>query len=171
MDILRVKQNIYVDVISKLSILIESTIVLLDALSYSKYKKIPHNLVYYDFKLVYSIIKKLRKKNPPYNFRKILGLYYLPKNTILTKQEKELVGKIYSKIEKVMITKVKSIIEFYDNFRIVYGKSKHGLTMYSGIVEKNNTKFEFDKSLLRCYDRKNKDKIPKNHIDLKPNNV
>ena len=68
-----------------------------------------------------------------------------------------------------MIIKLKSIIEFYDNFRIVYGKSKHGLTMYSGIVEKNNTKFEFDKSLLICYDRKNKDTIPKNHIDLKPN--
>jgi hypothetical protein len=170
LNILRVKQNIYVDITSKLSILIETTIVLIDALSYPNYKKIPHNLVYYDYKQIYSIIKKLRKNNPPYSFRKILGLYYLPKVSDLSKQEKKIIGKIYSKTEKMMISKVKNIIEFYDNFRIVYGKSKHGLTIYSGIVEKNNTNFELDKSLLICYDRKTKDKIPQNHINLKPNN-
>ena len=76
-DVIRLKQQIVLDVILKTQILIESTLVLIHSLSMG-YHTVAKNMTNYRIHLVNTIIEELRKnkklKNYKYNMRKVLGL-------------------------------------------------------------------------------------------------
>ena len=160
LDRLRIRQQIYLDVISKILILIESTMVLVDSLSRPTYSDLLENMTNYQFTYLYSILENIRQEK--YNMRPILGLYDITKIDILTSEERKILSKIYSESQKVALDKLKILVEFYDDFRIIYGKTKHGLTIRSGFVP--NSQFNLHESFLICYDRKYEKDIPKNYI-------
>ena len=59
-DIIRIQQHIVLDTISKIQILIESTLVLVHSLSIG-YHTAAKNMTYYDYNLLDTIISEIRK--------------------------------------------------------------------------------------------------------------
>jgi hypothetical protein len=161
----RIKQHIYMDVIMKIQILIETLLVLIHALS-KNYSKVSQILTFYDTKLVRSIIENIRTKK--YNIRKVLGLPNLGKLP-LTDEQKRFMLVEYAEWERLANEILCKLTNFYEDFRIAYGKSKHGLTFQTGlgfhqeisrpILESVN----FHDSLLGCLDRKVRRDMPKRH--------
>ena len=165
-DIIRIKQQIVLDVIMKTQILIESTLVLIHSLS-TGYHAVARNMTYYDMGLVNSIIKEIGKnkqlKNYKYNMRKILGLPNL-KYLSLSLKEKKFLNEDFERFEFECLKRLKRLTDFYDKFRVIYGKSKHGLAFLS-TGSSNLTDTGFDGSILQCLGRiSNEDKRPKGSI-------
>jgi hypothetical protein len=95
-----------------------------------------------------------------YNYRKVLGFSSVGKLP-LTKEEQKYLANNYQNRFTIFSTALSSLIEFYNKFRILYGKSKHGLTFVSGISpDINATSPVFEDSLLICYDREGKQDMP-----------
>jgi hypothetical protein len=168
-DIIRMQQHIVLDAISKIQILIESTLVLVHSLSIG-YHAVAKNITYYNYNLLDTIIKEISKnkklKNYKYNLRKVLGLPNL-KYLSLSLEEKKLLNKDFQNFELNCLNTLKELISFYDKFNIVYGKSKHGLAYITGGSSEpiNKGKRIFDNSVLNCYGRINRrHKMPKETI-------
>lgn len=135
----------------KIEILIESTLVLVHSLS-SGYYTVAQDMTFYDFKLLYSIIEKIRDKD--YNMRRILGLPDLS-TLSLSPEEKSYLKRDFNECEVKAWNALNKLAEFYEKYRLIYGKSKHGLTIQSGHAFGWSTVApDFEKSLLICYDRK-----------------
>jgi hypothetical protein len=176
-DQVRVMQHVYLDMIMKIEILIESTLVLIYSLSQS-YQSVPQNMTNYSIQLVYEIIKKIRKRSKDMNMRRILALPN-PAKLKLDHHERKLLLDVYDKTEDYFWKRLVSFADFYDRFRIVYGKSKHGLTMQTGLslILENNFPVtiaeatDVEKSFLRCLDRKSQSEMPKGSIDAQSSDV
>jgi hypothetical protein len=84
------------------------------------YQYVPSTLAYYDIDQTRSFIERLRKKN--LNVGTILGLPKI-ENLSLDKNEKKLVGSIFAQMTKVTLQAMIRMAEFYDKYRIIYGKS------------------------------------------------
>jgi hypothetical protein len=166
-DVIRIKQQIVLDVILKIQILIESSLVLIHTLSRG-YHSVAKIMTYYDIGLVNSIIKEVRrnKKLKNYNFsiRKALGLPNL-KHLSLSLDEKKFMNKDFIGFESKFLDLLKKLVSFYDKFNIVYGKSKHGLTFITGGADALGQTISFDNSVLQCYSRIQKEnKIPREFL-------
>lgn len=59
-DLLRIKQLILLDIVARLVILIEVTLVLIDSLSTGYYRSVPSNITYYSFESVLHSIRKIK---------------------------------------------------------------------------------------------------------------
>jgi hypothetical protein len=153
-DILRIKQQLYLDTISKISILIESFLVLIDSLSHS-YGLVSKNMLGYNLGKIHSIIKNIHANPVEYDMRLVLGLYDISRMSFLSEHQKIVLEKVYDETQKIAISKLKNLAEFYDDFYIVYVKTKHGLTYYSGQVPKSSHDNGFLDSLLICMYKKN----------------
>lgn len=150
--VIRLKQQIVLDVILKTQILIESTLVLIHSLS-EGYDTVAKNMTYYNMDLVNSLKKELRKnkklKNYKFNMRKVLGLPNL-KFLCLTSNEKKFLNKDFERFQSNYLEALKRLISFYDKFGIVYGKSKHGLAFITGGLS-NKEITALDDSVFQCY--------------------
>ena len=153
LDILRIKQQIHLDIISKISVLTESFFVLVDSLSYS-YKDVSQNMISYEFGKIHSIIENIHANPVKYDMRLVLGLYDISQMRFLSKQQTIALQKVYDETQKMAISKLRSIANFYNEFHLVYLKSKHGLTYYSGQLPISGRTDDFLESLLICMDRK-----------------
>jgi hypothetical protein len=147
------------DAISKIESAIESTLVLFDELS-NGYGKIARTMTYYDLKRVRHVIKKILRRKRPYRMRKVLGLPDI--STLgLTIEERKLLSRLYSETEERMLSHIKKLARFYDRYRIVYGKHKHGLTLEAGSsFDTYPTVPSFGDSMLYAYDHKAFDDMP-----------
>jgi hypothetical protein len=165
-EVVRVKQHIFLDIIMKIEILIESTLVLAHSLS-SGYHTVAHNMTFYDFRLLHSVIENIRRRK--YDIRKILGLPDLS-TLALNAEEKSYLEKDFSECGVKAWHALNKLAEFYEKYRLVYGKSKHGLTIQSGhAFGWSSFAPDFDKSLLICYDRKKqKQDMPKGYHTILP---
>lgn len=163
---IRIRQHIYLDMIMKVEILIESTIVLIAALS-KGYRYVPTNMTNYEINFVYETVKKIRKKSKDLNMRVILGLPN-PSKLPLNRQERRLLLDLYEMNYEYFWNRFQNLVDFYDKFRIVFGKSKHGLTMQTGIGMVLNEETpgtyiqpaEFNKSSLVCLDKRRRSEMP-----------
>ncbi len=123
-------------------------------------------MTFYDTRVVRSIISKVLGKK--YNLRKVLGLPNL-KNLPLTEEERRFMLKEYKEFDRLANKILHRLINFYEDFRIAYGKSKHGLTFQTGLgfySEITTSKIEppgFDDSFLLCLDRKVRNDMPIRH--------
>ena len=147
LDTLRINQHIYLDIISKISILIESLLVLIDSLSIS-YKNVSKDMTNYNLAKIYSIIDGISASRVRYNMRRALGLYDITNMRKLSGQQKVILGRAYDETQKIVMKKLINLIDFYDDFRIVYGKTKHGLTYHSGQLPISSDNNKFLDSLL-----------------------
>lgn len=109
--------------------IIESALVLVHSLS-EGYHSLATNMTYYDFNLLRQIIKKINKKE--YNGHKILGLPDIDTLPV-DKVEKKFLANEYSAIIEDLWRSLNRCIVFYDKYRIIYGKSKHGLIFQTGV--------------------------------------
>lgn len=87
-----VKQFIILDVIMKLEILIESTLVLIHALSKDR-NSVPKFMTYYDTNIIRIAIDKI--KNRKYNMEKILGLLKISQLPFLLREERKYLSSDY----------------------------------------------------------------------------
>jgi hypothetical protein len=170
LDTLRINQHIYLDIISKTSILIESLLVLIDSLSIS-YKDVSKNMTNYNLNKIHSIIDGIRANRVKYNLRRALGFCDISEMTMLSDKQKKVLGRAYDETQKIIMKKLNNLVDFYDEFHIVYGKTKHGLTYYSGQLPISSHDNNFLDSLLMCMDMKSdfdilNKKIPKRHLTI-----
>jgi hypothetical protein len=80
-------------------------------------------MTYYDQRLPRQIVEKIRLKN--YNFQKILGLPNIS-DLPLSRDERKVLARIFQETTHVYLQKISNTAEFYDRYRIIYGKWKHG---------------------------------------------
>jgi len=161
-----VKQFIILDVIMKLEILVESTLVLIQALSKDR-NSVPKFMTYYDTDIIRIAIDKI--KNRRYNMEKILGLLKISQIPFLSREERKYLSSDYGELVKKMYKNLDTLAEFYEDFRLIYGKTKHGLTINPGLdltydpqhIQKNP---QFEDSLLIGHDIKREKDLPQGYI-------
>ncbi|MDF2736926.1 MAG: hypothetical protein K0S93_782 [Nitrososphaeraceae archaeon] len=165
-----INQFIYLDVISKLEILIESSLVLIHALSHN-YNQVASLMLYYDTNLINTAINKIT--NQRYNLKRVFGLPNISRLSILSKEERKYLVNEYDVMEKVLYSRLLYLIKFYNKFRLIYGKYKHGLTIVPGLnsfPSSNalpiNPEYKFENSMLVGYDRKREIDLPSSYIKV-----
>jgi len=157
-----VKQFILLDVIMKLEILIECILVLIHCLSKDRIK-LPKVMVYYDTNLIRTSINKIRDRK--YNMEKILGLLKVSNLPLLSREERKYLACDYSEFIKAMYKNLDTLVEFYENYRLIYGKTKHGLTIIPGLNQRADPNYaefdpEFEDSLALGHDIKRQSDLP-----------
>lgn len=118
-------------------------------------------MTYYDIKFVKDVTRKFADKNKcDINLRRALGLLN-PAKLQLTSEERKLLLRIYEETINHIKENLYTLANFYERYRIVYGKTKHGLTIQTGLSFYDNSnlqiptnKIQFNKSHLVCYDQK-----------------
>jgi hypothetical protein len=129
-------------------------------------------MTYYDINYVKDIVRKFaNKSNRNVNMRRALGLAN-PAKLQLSSEERRLLLRVYEETISHTTENLRVLANFYERYRIVYGKSKHGLTIQTGIslisdndeIMPNHTA-QFNKSLLICYDRKERLDMPSGTLD------
>jgi hypothetical protein len=95
----------------------------------------------------------------------------------LDKEEAKLLAELYEESENAAWNALGTLVEFYDKFRIIYGKSKHGLTFQTGATldrgdgTQTSTPPQFEKSGLIAYDRKRVKDMPRDFIEVTPEDL
>lgn len=167
--ILGIKHQITLDLVGKLMSLIESTLMLFHAVS-KGYSEIPTIITYYPTSMLDQVIDDFIEKK--YNMRKILGLAELEKLN-LDNDERKILSICYQETGKDIENRLKEWAEFYKKLRIIYGKSRHGLSYLMGIgkeLQSFNDIPNYEDSLIVAFDRKDKSKLPPNTIAIDPKN-
>jgi hypothetical protein len=164
--LLRLKQYIKLDAISRIEAAIESTLVLIDELS-NGYSNVARSMTYYGIKRPRDIVKKIISTKNPYPMRKVLALPDIG-SLELDPAERKLLGTIYIDTTKTAFSYIKKLAKFYDRYRIVYGKHKHGLTLESGSgFDLHPVVPLFEDSMLFAFDHKIKDDMPTGTLTVK----
>lgn len=159
---LRIQQFIFLDTITKTQTLIETVLVLIEALSRG-YSSVPELMTKYDQSLPRKVIKKIRDKD--YDLEKILSSCDVESFPI-TDEEKKHLKLLYDDTMEVFWEKLNKFADFFDRFYLVYLKTKHGLSIQSGGVFTEG-KYDLEKSYLSILDRKNKDQMPRGTFFVK----
>jgi hypothetical protein len=164
-DLIRYRQYIVLDCITKLQTIIESLMVLLYSLS-KGYTSVSEILSHYDPQMPRQITEMMIKGN--FNKRKALGLPN-PTKLHISHQEREVILKVLYQTERYMTNRITNLAKFYDRYRIIFGKWKHGLTFESGgaLSDFNSVvpmPTGLENSLLIAYDRKTDLQMPENYI-------
>jgi hypothetical protein len=151
-------QYLILDVIAKIQTIIETTLVLIEAIS-NGYSSIAKTMTYYDQRLPRQIVEKIRMKC--YNFQKILGLPNIS-DLPLSTEERKVLAKIFQETVNIYSKKIATIAEFYDRYRIIYGKWKHGLTIRAG--EQFGDLKPLNTAVLTVLDSKEEKDMPKGYF-------
>lgn len=170
-----IKQHIMLDMIMKTETIIESFLVFINHLS-DRYKGLAETMTYYDQNLIRTIMDKVRKKQS-LTMRKALALPIIS-HLHLDKEEAKLLVELYRESESTAWNALSTLVEFYDKFRIVYGKSKHGLTFATDVTidtgdetQTSSTSSQFENSGLIAYDRKRVQDMPRDFIEVTPEDL
>ena len=161
---LRYQQQIALDIIIKTQTLIESTLVLVEALSQG-YNKVPNLITKYSSNLVRDITKKISERS--YDMGKILAFADID-SLPLNDKEKQHLEKSYEETIESVWTALNDFVNFYDKFSIIYNKAKHGLPIQSGGCFDDNINFEFKQSFLTALDNRQKEYMPKDSFFRNP---
>jgi len=161
---LRYQQHIALDIIIKVQTLIESTLVLVEALSQG-YDKVPNLVTNYSSNLLHNITKKISERS--YDMKKILAFTDID-SLPLNDKEKQHLEKLYEENIEYAWTVLNNFINFYDKFSIIYNKAKHGLPIQSGGGFSNNTNFKFNQSFMTALDKRKKKNMPKGSFIRSP---
>jgi len=158
-QMLRVKQQIVLDMLSRLMSIIESTFVLLYGIKQG-YEKIPKIMTYYELTAINSTINNIQKRK--FNMRKILGFCDLSKIE-LSDIEKRVVAQEYKKTSTKIYDMLDNLVKFYEEYKIIYGKTKHGLSYYTG-GGNLDSEIKFENSIVIALHKQELKKMPKNTI-------
>lgn len=166
LQMLRIKQLVMLDAISRLEAAIESTLILIDELA-NGYGKLSRTMTFYELTRVRTVMKKIIRRKRPYCMRKVLGLPDIG-SLGLSVEERKLLSRLYLETENRMLSHFKKLAMFYDRYRILYGKHKHGLTLEPGGSFYNHpTIAPLEDSILYAYDHKELDDMPIETLTVK----
>lgn len=172
--LVRIKQIVILDVLMKMEILIESTLALIEGLS-KGYSSVPVIMTRYKTKVIYDIIEHI--KNKEYDMSKVLGLPNIDSLPI-SNEEKNFLSKLFSLSCESMYKSLLKIIDFYQEFSLIYNKTKHGLTFELGLSHTLDLRLVpkhpiFTKSMVQAIDKIDENKMPPGYIRHipKPNNT
>jgi hypothetical protein len=128
---LRIEQHIVLDMILKAEIIVESSLIFIYQLSKGSkhYRALPKTMSRYDNELVKIVMKKVWQKGFP--MQTALGLPLIS-HLHLEKDEAKLLFSLYQESERNAWEAIGKIVDFYDKFRTVYNKYKHGLIFRTG---------------------------------------
>ncbi len=153
--LLDLKHMILLDSITRIQSLIETLLVLLDSLE-SGYSQVAKNVAFYPSQKPRQIIENFRKKKYNSKLRLILGLPDIGKLN-LEHSERRILIEVWEKTIDEMKRMILNLANFYDLFRLIYGKWKHGLTIQSG---GDNLSVKFDNSIILVHDNKSFSDMP-----------
>ena len=165
---IEIKQHIALDMILKTEIIIESSLVFLHHLS-QRHNGLGDTMTFYEQNLVDTIIPKVRKRRD-FNMRRALGLADIS-DLPIDKDERKVLAYVYRESENAAWDALDKMVEFYDKFKMIYHKSKHGLTFQTGSTETTTPASQFEKSALIAYHRKSADDKPIGYIEVKPEDL
>ena len=160
-QLLHIKQNIVLDTNSRIMTGIETLFALIFSLN-EGYSTVAKIITYYELSIIDSSINSIKKKL--YNLRKIIGLCEIEKFD-LTDEEKKILGLRYQSTCDIFQEALEKFVSYYQKYKIIYGKHKHGLSIITGISNTENMTFE--NSMLAVFDRREKDKMPPETISIK----
>lgn len=164
-QLVRIKQMVILDVLMKMEILIESTLALIEGLSRG-YSSVPVIMTRYKSKLIYDIIEHI--KNKEYDMGKILCFPQIDSLPVSAK-EKIFLSKLFSLSCESMYKSLLKIIDFYQQFSLIYNKTKHGMTFELGLgygldLQSVPNQPSFTKSMVQAIDNIDKNKMPPGYI-------
>ena len=165
---LRVKHQLILDIVGKIMVLIESFLILCHALS-KNYDQVPELMTYYENSLLDQVLKNF--KNKKYNLRKISGLADIGK-LHLSNEEQKIISKEYEATCDAIREELSKWAEFYDEFRLIYGKTRHGMSYLTGVnkISDDVISSNFENSLIVAFHRKRIKSLPKNIRVIDPKN-
>jgi hypothetical protein len=132
-QLIRVKQFILLDSLSKIMIIIEGLLVLCSALSRVSRKNISSKMMRYTQEQIDAFIKRFKRgKASIWRIAGFPNLGMLQRNCGLDDEERKLLWKLFTDSCLVLKKALNDIIDFYQNNRVLYQKFKHGLTIISG---------------------------------------
>lgn len=153
-ELLRLKHLVMMDVLSKIMIMIESLMSLLDCFSRFSHGDIPAKMVRYDLRRINGFIERLQKGEVSlWRMAGFPGIDRLRNNCGLTKDEAKLIDKILHDSCKSIQATLKDIVDFYSANRILFGKFKHGLLFLAGCLFSYKEDYETPKSYYLTFDR------------------
>lgn len=162
-SLLRIEQLVALDSISRLQSGIEATLVLIHELNQG-YSGVGQSLTYYPTQLPRQIAQNILDKK--YNLEKVFGLPNIS-GLGLEANEKKILAKVYQETEEMLQEMLETLASFYDRYRIIYGKSKHGLTLQTGGgMNTGESTPNFSESLLFVLDSKKEADMPAGHLKL-----
>jgi hypothetical protein len=168
-DILRTKQLIATDIILKAEIIVESSLVFIYELS-NGYSELPKRMARYALEFVQNkVMKKVWEKD--FYLQRGLGVPSIA-NMQLEEHEEALLQAFYEQAEDNAWVQLGKLADFYDKYKTVYNKYRHGLILRTGLTPTNGNKdtsnsngaFDLDNSALEALDNKNANDLPKGCI-------
>lgn len=135
-QLLRIKHFILLDMLAKMMMVIEGLIVMCSVLSgYGATKKhLSNRMIRYQQNQIDSFIKRFQEGRV--SIWRIAGfpeLRNLQRNCKLTNDERKSIWNLLSDSCLVLKETLNSIVTFYQNNKVLYGKFKHGLTIIPGL--------------------------------------
>ena len=162
---LRIEQHIVLDMILKAEIIVESSLIFIYQLSKGSkhYRALPKTMSRYNNELVKIVMKKVWQKGFP--MQTALGLPLIS-HLHLKKDEAKLLFSLYQESERNAWEAIGKIVDFYEKFRTVYNKYKHGLIFRTGggLKDGNSSALTLEQSSLIALDRKGMNDMPKGYI-------
>lgn len=143
-DEIRIYQQFMLDIISKIEIIIESLLVLIHELS-KGYDNLSIKMTYYRPEILQDIIKEMFINN---NYNKNRA-FAIPTFTGLSleNEERTFLENDYNNLKNLLHNNLEKLSKFYNQFRMIYGKTKHGLTYMSGTQSEGSNNSFFNSSL------------------------
>lgn len=134
-ELLKIKHFILLDSLAKIMMIIEGLLVLCSVLSDRSATKrdIPYRMMRYTQQQIDAFIERFKRDK--ISLWRIAGfpeLKKLQRNCGLTRDERKLIWELLNDSCSVLRKALSSMIDFYQNNRVLYGKFKHGLTIISG---------------------------------------
>ena len=83
----------------------------------------------------------------------------------MSPDEKKFLNQDFLKFESDIIERLRRLTDYYDKFRVVYGKSKHGLAFLTAGTS-SSTVASFHDSILQCFGRRVKERKQPNVIRI-----
>jgi hypothetical protein len=103
--------------------------------------------------------------------RRALGLPNIS-DLPIDKDEKKVLAYVYRESQNAAWDALGRIVEFYDKFKIIYYKSKHGLTFQTGGIETTSITSQLEKSgLIAYHHRKSAADKPIDCIEVNPEDL
>jgi len=125
-QIIHIKQHLTLDVISKLLVIMEGLFVLMHSLD-EGYSQVSKNMLNYPPPSIWTIIKNI--KSDSYSWESVLSFLPSEKFDLSLQEIADLQG-MYDHSINVVKNFMLKIVSFYEQFNIVYNKSKHWLSLF-----------------------------------------
>lgn len=167
-QMLRIKQHIVLDLILKAQIIVESSLVFIHELSTNGYRGLSRTMARYTLNHVNTVVLRAIGENDiPYLLRG-MGVPHIANMLSLEQHEIALLQDLYRQTGNNGWNALRRLASFYDSFKTVYNKYRHGLILRTGGTH-NNRGFALERSFVEALDFKDEDDLPRDVIIIDRN--